>query len=151
MLASVHGEQTYYDDIVVGHEFDTVRWHATPKSVEGLVSSDAEFDPWFSDEGPDQGFMPPLSTYPIVRAQIASGLLLRGYLAQFSMVLVRPIPYGLGLSVATSVSDKWIKRNRAYVQISARGSEGSLVYFMSSRVHVLDYQPGAAIRRSVTG
>ena len=63
-------DQTCYDDIVEGMELAEAKWCATVEAVAGLISSDFEYDPWYLGDLAHSGVVPPLATYPVVRAQI---------------------------------------------------------------------------------
>jgi hypothetical protein len=134
--------RTTFEEIVVGESLGTMKWSVTRPDVEGLVMSDLEFDPWYeSIESGGGGVVPPLATYPPVRVLFTLKYNIRGVFYEFESEFLRPIPYGLELSIHGVVADKWIKRNHEFVKYAAYAEdEAGLVYFRTARTHALDFQ-----------
>jgi hypothetical protein len=134
--------RTTYEEIVVGESLGTMKWSVTRQDVEGLVMSDLEFDPWYEpiDSG-GGGVVPPLATYPPVRVLFTKKYNIRGVFYEFESEFLRPIPYGLELTIHGIIADKWIKRDHEFVKYEAAGEdEAGLVYFRTARTHALDFQ-----------
>jgi hypothetical protein len=142
--------QTEFDDIEVGSDLGELLATFTRESVEGLLSNDSEYDPWYESKATGGGgIVPCLATYPPVRALFAQRFNIRGFLVSYSSEFLQPIEYGVALTLTGKIVGKWVKRDRAYVQYEAEGSDvNGIVYFRTMRTHTLDYRifnptPGA--------
>jgi hypothetical protein len=133
--------RTTFEEIVVGDDLGEMRWSVTREAVAGLIQSDLEFDPWYeSIDSGGGGLVPPLATYPPVRVLFTKKYNIRGVFYEFESEFLRPIPYGLELTIRAKVADKWVKRNREFVKYEATASDDAgQVYFRTARTHALDY------------
>jgi hypothetical protein len=133
--------RTTFEELVVGESLGSMRWSVAPSDVEGLIQNDLEFDPWYESlETGGAGIVPPLATYPPVRVLFTKKYNIRGVFYEFETEFLRPIPYGLELTIHGVVSNKWVKRDHEFVTYSAYGvDDNDQVYFRTSRTHALDY------------
>ena len=134
-------ERTLYEDIEVGADLGTMEWRFDGESIARLCESDDDFHEWYSVESPYDGIIAPvLISYPPVRMLFTRRYNVRGLFYGFEMESYAPLKPDTTYILSGLISDKWIKRNREYVQYEATcvDPQGKKI-FMTRRAHALDF------------
>ena len=137
------GLRTTYDDIEVGGDLGSMEWSFTREGIAALCDSDADFHEWYSVDSPYGGVIAPeLISYPPVRVLFSRRYNVRGVFYGFEMDNILPLQPDVKYRITGRIRDKWIKRNREFVQYEAEATdpEGRVV-FRTRRTHALDFLP----------
>lgn len=135
------GERTRYEDIEIGADLGTLEWRFDRESIGRLCESDDDFHEWYSVESPYGGVIAPtLISYPPVRLLFSRKYNVRGLFYWFEVENYAPLKPDVTYTIKGRISDKWIKRNREYVQYEAicYDPEGRKI-FLTRRAHALDF------------
>lgn len=135
------GERTRYEDIEVGADLGTMEWRFTRDSIDRICESDDDFHEWYSVDSPWGGVIAPsLISYPPVRMLFTRRYNVRGLFYGYEMESFAPLKPDTTYLLAGRICDKWIKRDREYVQYEATCTDpdGKLM-FRTRRAHALDY------------
>jgi len=137
----VGGERTRYEDIIVGDDLGTMDWSFDQKSIDQLCESDDDFHEWYSVASPYGGTIAPvLIGYPPVRILFSRKYNVRGLFYWCEIENHAPLKPNVQYVLSGCICDKWIKREREYVQYEARchDNAGNLI-FVTRRAHALDF------------
>ncbi|MBI4189536.1 MAG: hypothetical protein HY525_03240 [Betaproteobacteria bacterium] len=137
----IAGERTRYEDIVVGDDLGTMEWSFDEAAIARLCETDDDFHEWYSVESPYGGVIAPvLINYPPVRILFSRKYNVRGLFYWYEVENYAPLKPNVKYTLSGRISDKWIKRDREYVQYQATcsDSDGTKIFF-TRRTHALDY------------
>ena len=135
------GGRTRYEDIAIGDDLGTMEWSFDEAAIRGICESDDDFHEWYAVESPYGGVITPvLISYPPVRLLFSRKFNVRGLFYWFEMENYAPLKPNVTYTISGRICDKWIKRNREYVQYEATcyGPQGQKVFY-TRRAHALDY------------
>jgi len=137
----IGGERTRYEDINVGDDLGTIPWSFDQDAIVRLCESDDDFHEWYSVDSPYGGTIAPvLINYPPVRILFSRKYNVRGLFYWYEVENHAPLKPNVQYVLSGRISDKWIKREREYVQYEAscHDDTGKLI-FITRRSHALDY------------
>lgn len=135
------GERTRYEDIEVGADLGTIEWSFDEAAIARICESDDDFHEWYSVESPYGGVIAPvLISYPPVRLLFSRKYNVRGLFYAYEVENYAPLKPNVTYRISGRICDKWIKREREYVQYEAtcRDPDGNRV-FCTRRAHALDF------------
>jgi hypothetical protein len=135
------GERTRYEDIQVGDDLGTLEWRFDEAAIARICESDDDFHEWYSVESPYGGVIAPvLISYPPVRLLFSRKYNVRGLFYAYEVENYAPLKPNVTYLLSGRVCDKWIKREREYVQYEAtcHDPDGNKIFY-TRRAHALDY------------
>ena len=147
-----HGDRSGYDDIEVGKDLGSLEWDVTEDDIVKQRTIDDDGDPMFVDGGGafDGMVAPPQLNYRPPRWLFSRTYNVRGVLYKWGFESFAPIRPNTKVAIAGTVSDKWIKNDREFVEFVVTGTDGSgQMLFRTTRVHALDFITRSAPREGV--
>ena len=134
-------ERTRYEDSNVGEDLGTMEWRFDRDSIARLCESDDDFHEWYAVESPYGGIVAPvLISYPAVRMLFTRRYNVRGLFYGFEMENFAPLKPDTTYTLSGRICDKWIRRNREYVQYEATCTDPQgMKIFHTRRAHALDF------------
>ena len=135
------GERTRYEDIVVGEDLGSIEWQFDEAAIARICDSDDDFHQWYSVESPYGGTIAPVMIgYPPVRMLFSRRFNVRGLFYWYEVENYAPLKPNVKYTISGRICDKWIKREREFVQYEATcvDPQGGKV-FHTRRAHALDY------------
>lgn len=135
------GDRTRYEDIVVGDDLGSTEWTFDESAIARICESDDDFHEWYSVDSPYGGpIAPVLIGYPPVRLLFSRAYNVRGLFYWYEVENFAPLKPNVTYTIRGRIADKWIKRDREYVQYEATCYDpmGNKV-FHTRRTHALDY------------
>lgn len=135
------GERTRYEDIVVGDDLGSLEWQFDEAAIGRICDSDDDFHEWYAVESPYGGRIAPvLIGYPPVRMLFSRKFNVRGLFYWYEIENYAPLRPNVKYTLRGRISDKWIKREREFVQYEATCYDpGGKKVFFTRRAHALDY------------
>ena len=141
VLEDNKGRRAAFEDIQVGQTLGEIEWHITDELIDLQCQLDQDFDPLFFPQDEDaRRIAPPQITYRPPRWLISRTYNVRGLFVRWESESFRAIEPDTTITVAGSIVDKFIKKDREFVVYQAEGKDaaGNLV-FRTKRTHVLDF------------
>lgn len=135
------GERTRFEDINVGDDLGTIEWQFDTDAIARICESDDDFHEWYSVESPYGGVIAPvLISYPPVRLLFSRRYNVRGLFYWYEVENFAPLKPRVTYTISGRICDKWVKREREYVQYEATclDPQGKRI-FHTRRAHVLDF------------
>ncbi len=135
------GERTRYEDIAIGEDLGSIEWSFDEAAIARICDSDDDFHEWYAVESPYGGIIAPvLIGYPPVRMLFSRRYNVRGLFYWHEAENFAPLKPNVKYTIRGRICDKWIKREREFVQYEATcyDPQGNKV-FHTRRAHALDY------------
>lgn len=135
------GERTRYEDIAIGEDLGSIEWSFDEAAIARICDSDDDFHEWYVVESPYGGIIAPvLIGYPPVRMLFSRRYNVRGLFYWHEAENFAPLKPNVKYTICGRICDKWIKREREFVQYEATcyDPQGNKV-FHTRRAHALDY------------
>lgn len=142
----IGGARTNFDEISIGDDLGSVEWRFSREQIARMCESDDDYHEWYSVESPYGGVIAPvLIAYPPVRLLFSRRFNVRGVFFGFETRNLLPLRPDTTYVISGRICDKWIRRNREFVQYEAVcvDPEGREV-FRTRRSHAIDYLPVTA-------
>ncbi len=135
------GERTLYEDIAVGEDLGSIEWEFDQAAIGRICETDDDFHEWYSVESPYGGTVAPtLITYPPVRHLFSRRYNVRGLFYWYETENFAPLKPNVKYTITGRICDKWIKREREFVQYEATCYDPHGVrVFHTRRAHALDF------------
>ena len=146
-----HGPRATYDDIEVGQELEELKWIVTEDDIENQCQMDEDFHEWYVLDSPWGGRVaPPQIQYRPPRWQLSRTFNVRGVFYKWTLENIRPIKPGDEITVRGKILNKWIHKQREFIEFESIGSNANDdIVFRTTRVHVLDVVKRDAPRSGV--
>jgi acyl dehydratase len=135
------GPRTRYEDLEIGTSIGTTTWAVTQELVDEICERFDDYHEWYSVRSPfGTTIAPPIACYSPIRHLFSQRFNVRGLLYIFGVQFERPIRVGDELTLTGEISNKWIQKNREFVEYTATAHDrhGELV-FTTRRAHALDF------------
>lgn len=135
------GERTRYEAVVVGKDLGSMEWSFTRDDVARICESDDDFHEWYSLNSPyGKAIAPLLISYPPVRMLFSRMHNIRGLFYEYTAESYFPLHADTKYTLTGKVINKWIKRDREFVQYEAacHDADGRKIFY-TTRTHVLDF------------
>jgi hypothetical protein len=150
MLADAQGSRAAFEDIEVAQSIGEMEWQITDDLVDLQCQLDQDFDPLFFPQGTGGRIAPPQITYRPPRWLFSRTYNVRGLFVRWESETFRAIEPNTTLTVAGSIVEKFIKKDREFVVYQAEGKDaGGNLVFRTRRTHVLDFVERTAPRAGV--
>ena len=150
MLADAQGSRAAFEDIEVGQSIGEMEWRITDDLIDLQCQLDQDFDPLFFPQGAGARIAPPQITYRPPRWLFSRAYNVRGLFVRWESETFRAIEPNTTLTVAGSIVEKFIKKDREFVVYQAEGRDaGGNLVFRTRRTHVLDFVERTAPRAGV--
>lgn len=151
VLMDARGKRTSFDEIEIGTDLGQMEWVVTEEMVDMQCFMDADYHEWYYLGSPFEGkIAPPQINYRPPRWLFSRKYNVRGLFYKYEFENVNPIKIGAKMTISATITDKWIKNNREFVQYDAEAvDESGNVIFRTRRVHVLDFIERSAPREGV--
>jgi hypothetical protein len=135
------GERTRYEDIVVGDDLGSMEWSFDQAAIARICDSDDDFHEWYSVRSPYGGVIAPvLISYPPVRLLFSRRYNVRGLFYAYEVENYAPLKPNVMYTIRGRISNKWIKRDREFVEYEATCYDpAGTKIFHTRRAHALDY------------
>ena len=144
------GTRAAYEDIRIGESIGQMEWRITDDLIDLQCQLDCDFDPLFFPQGGGARIAPPQITYRPPRWLFSRAYNVRGLFVRWESETFRAIEPDTTLTVAGSIVEKFIKKDREFVVYAAEGKDaGGNLIFRTRRTHVLDFVERSAPREGV--
>jgi hypothetical protein len=150
VLEDAQGSRAAFEDIEVGQSIGEMQWQITDDLIDLQCQLDQDFDPLFFPQGAVPRIAPPQITYRPPRWLFSRAYNVRGLFVRWESETFRAIEPGVTITVAGSIVEKYIKKDREFVVYAAEGRDaGGNLIFRTRRTHVLDFVERSAPRAGV--
>ena len=150
VLADAQGSRAAFEDIEVGQSIGEMEWRITDDLIDLQCQLDQDFDPLYFPQGAGARIAPPQIAYRPPRWLFSRAYNVRGLFVRWESETFRAIEPDTTITVAGSIVEKFIRKDREFVVYQAEGKDaaGNLI-FRTRRTHVLDFVERSAPRAGV--